>query len=230
MSFWQTSVKSLWLVDIISFNYRSVGEHYDVAITEMWGGGIASSSSKAEDQEEKHISIFSRDNFQKSCRYSEIFWTGGYKSYYRPPKPHGGEVFLLWHSFLPASVDIWFLVSHPILSRSRIIWLVVILLCCAGIGYTCAYQWNRYEANPTVISLERDYRHWNGTLPSVTLCYTIKIDPTKADDYIRRFFTLTHAVWDNCNLFVSPWIELGILLRAMTTTAILWISSNQWQI
>lgn len=81
--------------------------------------------------------------------------------------------------------------------RSRIIWLVVILLCCAGIGYTCAYQWNRYEANPTVISLERDYRHWSGTLPSVTLCYTTKIDKTKADDYIKRSVTIAHAVWDN---------------------------------
>lgn len=81
--------------------------------------------------------------------------------------------------------------------RCRFIWLVVILLCCAGIGYTCAYQWNRYEANPTVISLERDYRHWNGTLPSVTMCYTIKIDPTRADDYVKRSPTIAHAIRDH---------------------------------
>lgn len=121
----------------------------------------------------------------------------------------------------------------------RIIWLVVILLCCAGIGYTCAYQWNRYEANPTVISLERDYRNWNGTLPSVTLCYAIKIDPTKAENYIKRSFAMTQPsssrLSQNWNLFILahailPLIGLGILHRTMTTTAILWISSNPWRI
>lgn len=61
----------------------------------------------------------------------------------------------------------------------------MIFSACAGVLYTCRYQWNRYVANPTVISLERDYRSWNGTLPSVTLCYLNKIDPSKADQFIQ---------------------------------------------
>lgn len=56
-----------------------------------------------------------------------------------------------------------------------------------GTIYTCTVQWNRYVAHPTVISLERDYRSWNVTLPAITLCYDLKVNTTKAENYIKTY-------------------------------------------
>lgn len=56
-----------------------------------------------------------------------------------------------------------------------------------GTFYTCSVQWNRYDAHPTVISLERDYRSWNGTLPGITLCYFGKVDEERAKQYIYKY-------------------------------------------
>lgn len=36
--------------------------------------------------------------------------------------------------------------------------------------YVCVLQSRRYRANPTVVSVERDFYDWNGTLPSITFC------------------------------------------------------------
>lgn len=68
----------------------------------------------------------------------------------------------------------------------RTFWLCVILEFFYGTFYTCNVQWNRYVAHPTVISLERDYRSWNGTLPAITLCYSGKVNASKAERYIQE--------------------------------------------
>lgn len=47
-------------------------------------------------------------------------------------------------------------------------------------------QWNRYLANPTVISAQRDYREWYGILPALTICYENKVDEEKAEYYIKK--------------------------------------------
>ena len=47
---------------------------------------------------------------------------------------------------------------------------------------------DRYDANPTVISLERDYRDWNGTLPAITYCYNQRIDKVRAQYLIKRLW------------------------------------------
>lgn len=78
------------------------------------------------------------------------------------------------------------IIKKNYLKKFRIIWILVNIASIGCIVFTCAYQWERYAANPTVISLERDYRNWNGTLPSLTLCYSMKYDQEKADIYIRR--------------------------------------------
>lgn len=69
----------------------------------------------------------------------------------------------------------------------RIIWLFIVLATCCGLFYMCFNQWARYKANPTVISLERDYRHWNGRLPAITLCYSVKSNRSKVEEYVKRF-------------------------------------------
>lgn len=70
---------------------------------------------------------------------------------------------------------------------SRILWLFTVLILGCGVFYMCYNQWARYKANPTVISLERDYRHWNGTMPAITLCYSVKYNRSKIAEFVQRF-------------------------------------------
>lgn len=57
--------------------------------------------------------------------------------------------------------------------------------------YVCLVQYHRYWANPIVVSVERDFHAWNGTLPSLTFCYLDNLSPENADDYINRTWHVT---------------------------------------
>lgn len=59
-----------------------------------------------------------------------------------------------------------------------------------GIFLTGNGQLERYRANPTVISIERDYRLWNGTLPALTICYDNRFDEVKAQAMIKRYWNI----------------------------------------
>lgn len=72
----------------------------------------------------------------------------------------------------------------------RFLWLVIMFAFGFGVFYLCYNQWARYKANPTVISLERDYRNWNGTMPAITLCYSIKYNRSLIEEYVFRFFII----------------------------------------
>ena len=76
---------------------------------------------------------------------------------------------------------------HPI---ERLVWLL-----CFGATSYYAYsisskQYERYVANPTVISLERDYRDWNGTLPALSVCYHQRVDEARAQYLIKRLWNI----------------------------------------
>lgn len=69
---------------------------------------------------------------------------------------------------------------------------IVVMLC--GI-YVCWLQYRRYLANPAVVSVERDFYDWNGTLPSLTFCYrdnNLQLD--KADEFIERTWNLSAEI------------------------------------
>lgn len=68
----------------------------------------------------------------------------------------------------------------------RIFWFFIVVILSCGVFYMWYNQWARYKANPTVISLERDYRHWNGTMPAATFCYSVKFDRAKVVEFIQR--------------------------------------------
>lgn len=72
---------------------------------------------------------------------------------------------------------------HPF---ERLVWLSVIIAACYGAFSISSKQYERYVANPTVISLERDYREWNGTLPAISVCYHRRLDERRAELYIKR--------------------------------------------
>lgn len=76
---------------------------------------------------------------------------------------------------------------HPV---ERFIWLTVILVACYYSYFISIRQYDRYVANPTVISLERDYRDWNGTLPAISVCYHKRVDDKRAASLIRRLWSV----------------------------------------
>lgn len=68
----------------------------------------------------------------------------------------------------------------------RVLWVGILIASYFGIVFTCLYQWERFEARPTVISLERDFRNWNLTLPAITVCYGNKVNESKAKEFIEK--------------------------------------------
>lgn len=70
----------------------------------------------------------------------------------------------------------------------RIFWLLIFYASCFGAYSISSQQYTRYAANPTVVSLERDYRDWNGTLPGISVCYHKRVDEDKAQALIKRLW------------------------------------------
>lgn len=68
----------------------------------------------------------------------------------------------------------------------RILWLAIVIVSICFAIRLSLLQLNRYYFSPTVVSVDRDYRGWNGTLPAVTLCYYDHIDSYKATEYIQE--------------------------------------------
>lgn len=68
----------------------------------------------------------------------------------------------------------------------RIIWFVMIIFftyCALQLGLI---QLNRYNINPTVVSLRKDFRKWTRIFPAVTICPDNKINFERAKEYIHR--------------------------------------------
>lgn len=51
--------------------------------------------------------------------------------------------------------------------------------------YCALSQWSRYNSEPVVVSLQRDYRSWWTTFPAVTACFSDRIDNDKAKETIE---------------------------------------------
>lgn len=73
----------------------------------------------------------------------------------------------------------------------RLFWLILFTVACFYAYHISSVQYQRYIANPTVISLERDYREWNGTLPAITICYHNRVDEKKAESLIKKFWDVS---------------------------------------
>lgn len=75
----------------------------------------------------------------------------------------------------------------------RLLWLILFILTTYAAFSISSTQYERYVANPTVISLERDYREWNGTLPAITICYHKRIDENRAKEMIKKLWNLSET-------------------------------------
>ncbi|XP_043646150.1 sodium channel protein Nach [Drosophila teissieri] len=82
-------------------------------------------------------------------------------------------------------------VNRSIHLLERLFWLGVVISSVIAALVLSRLQLERYFSSPTVISVDRDYRGWNGSLPAVTLCYYDHIDSFKANEYIQEVWNVS---------------------------------------
>ncbi|KAJ3627952.1 hypothetical protein MTP99_015287 [Tenebrio molitor] len=68
----------------------------------------------------------------------------------------------------------------------RLFWLTVVTTAAGGAIAISYSNWMRYLANPTVVSIQKDFRNWENPLPAATGCFIDKTDKSKADKYIME--------------------------------------------
>ncbi|XP_060833388.1 pickpocket protein 19-like [Rhopalosiphum padi] len=67
-----------------------------------------------------------------------------------------------------------------------LLWILCEILAIYGSYNVMRNSWIRYNTNPTVITVQKDYRFWYLQFPSTTFCYVDPVDIEFAKDYIQR--------------------------------------------
>ncbi|XP_077294208.1 sodium channel protein Nach-like [Arctopsyche grandis] len=112
--------------------------------------------------------------------------------------------------------------NHIVAPKRHIIekigWAIVTILAALGAVQLCRQQWQRYVENPTVVSLEKDYRMWNNTFLALTACmedrvlaanavkmienlWNVKEGDTKFDYYMKFIQVVANATMKNLDRF-----------------------------
>ncbi|KAL1508957.1 hypothetical protein ABEB36_003770 [Hypothenemus hampei] len=70
----------------------------------------------------------------------------------------------------------------------RLMWFII-----AFAAFSFSYGFlksnlEHYFANPTVVTMEKDYRNWENAFPATTACYVNRVDQKKAEMYIEKQF------------------------------------------
>lgn len=83
-----------------------------------------------------------------------------------------------------------------IMQSNRALWILCeIMAICAS--YTLMHNsWIRYNENPTVITVQKDYRNWYLQFPSATFCYVDPVDTDFAKAYIIK--SVRYHLRKNC--------------------------------
>ncbi|KAJ3659698.1 hypothetical protein Zmor_011372 [Zophobas morio] len=68
----------------------------------------------------------------------------------------------------------------------RVFWIIIVAAAAAGAVAITYSNWMRYLANPTVVSIQKDFRNWLNPFPAATGCFINRIDNKKADNYIQE--------------------------------------------
>lgn len=69
---------------------------------------------------------------------------------------------------------------------SRLFWIIIVSCAIVGATAMIMYSYRRFEANPTVISIKKDFRNWNNPFPATTVCFVNRIDEAFAFDYVIK--------------------------------------------
>lgn len=73
---------------------------------------------------------------------------------------------------------------RPIYLNCRLFWFIILLCAVAGTTAMIMYSYQRFHANPTVVSIKKDFRNWNNPFPAVTGCFLDRVDEVAAYDFV----------------------------------------------
>ncbi|CAH0403916.1 unnamed protein product [Chilo suppressalis] len=86
-------------------------------------------------------------------------------------------------------------VKHTVEPRvhycERILWFALTLSAFFGAVYCGISQWSRYNSDPVVVAMQRDYRRWWSAFPAITACFMDRIDPERARGVIENNWNVT---------------------------------------
>uniref|UniRef100_A0A1B0FV54 Putative sodium channel protein nach rhagoletis zephyria n=1 Tax=Lutzomyia longipalpis TaxID=7200 RepID=A0A1B0FV54_LUTLO len=99
---------------------------------------------------------------------------------------------------------------HPL---ERLVWVVIVISAFCGAISIGSNQLGRYNANPTVISLERDYHDWNGTMPAVTFCYVDRLSPEAVEVFLETKWNITpsHKEYPFFSRFIESVSNISVM-------------------
>lgn len=69
----------------------------------------------------------------------------------------------------------------------RFLWVLCEVMAIYGAYTLIRNSWTRYNKNPTVITVQKDYRYWYLQFPSATFCYVDPVDTNLTEVYIKRW-------------------------------------------
>ncbi|XP_039443608.1 uncharacterized protein LOC120423759 [Culex pipiens pallens] len=94
---------------------------------------------------------------------------------------------LEWHTSFGSGILFFPAQFHThICTLFRVLWVFLIGFAVYGAFFVGRSQWVRFQASPTVIQLDKNYREWVGTMPAATVCFHNRFDLGRARDYIVR--------------------------------------------
>ncbi|XP_038221505.1 uncharacterized protein LOC119839333 [Zerene cesonia] len=77
-----------------------------------------------------------------------------------------------------------------------------------GAVYCALSQLTRYNSEPVVVSLQRDYRRWSTVFPAVTACLLERVDQDKAREVIQRYWNITEDSDSEKFLYYQEFVAL----------------------
>lgn len=86
----------------------------------------------------------------------------------------------------------------------RLLWAAATCLAAYGALTVSLGQLHRYNANPTVVTLEKDYQSFHFSLPAATVCVKNRVDATKLPNVIKSYWHIDESdeSYDNYSRFV----------------------------
>ncbi|KAJ2943497.1 hypothetical protein O0L34_g16604 [Tuta absoluta] len=90
----------------------------------------------------------------------------------------------------------------------RVLWVILSLCAFVGAVYCALSQLARYNSEPVVVSLQRDYRNWRTTFPAITACFLNRVDVDKAKDVIEQHWNVTEESDPEKYQYYMSFIEL----------------------
>ncbi|XP_021931301.1 sodium channel protein Nach-like [Zootermopsis nevadensis] len=110
-----------------------------------------------------------------------MYYRGVVRSRKKPLNFHEYVKDYFYRSSIPGLRHLVHSKRHPL---ETILWLALMLFAVTITVSVITSNWQRYSANPSVVSLEKDFREWEFEFPAVTICYLNKVKESKAQEYI----------------------------------------------